>query len=162
MSQIKNRPLEFHANREDLLEHAFAEQDGCISVGGLAQEMGMLRRTAITEPRVFGRFIEFARRARNWSPERLAEAAQVELGELVNIESLVDCVPRAATVQRLAETLGYSYERLAELAGLQVDRDPKVREAAIRFAARLEPVSKLNEEQLAALDQLGKVLVEKS
>src|SRR3990170_4870507 len=105
----QERPESLHRNA--LVERAVAEPDGCISVGGLAQELGFLRLTPATAPRVFGKFVEFARRELGWSTERLAEEAKIDLAELVSIESDRDFIPQPRTVVQLAQTLGYSTER---------------------------------------------------
>lgn len=40
---INHAPIEFPSDRDDILELAFAEGDSCLSVGGLAKEIGLLR-----------------------------------------------------------------------------------------------------------------------
>jgi len=160
MTNIKHQPIEFPENREALLEHAFAEADGCISVGGLAHDLGFLRAVPASTPRVFGKLIEFARRTHGWSVERLAEQANIDLAEVVNIESERDFIPQPRTVFQLACTLGYSTERLMEVAGLTKGRSEPMNEAAVRFAARSEPASQLTTEEREAYEQFVKVLVE--
>jgi HTH-type transcriptional regulator, competence development regulator len=165
MTHNTHRKIEFPQNRDALIQRAVAEPDGCISVGGLAQELGYLRGApvavaAVVTPRVFGKLIEFARRQVGWSAEQLAKEANVDLAEVVNIERERDFVPQARTVYQLANRLGYSTERLLELAGLTVTRSEPLTEAAVRFAARSEPASQLNEFEREAFEQFIKVLVE--
>lgn len=38
-----HKPLDYSGNREAFLNRAFEAEDGCISVGGLANELGMLK-----------------------------------------------------------------------------------------------------------------------
>lgn len=163
MTHNAHRQIDFPQDREALIKRAVAELDDCISVGGLAQELGYLRGTpavAVGTPRVFGKLIEFARRQRGWSAEQLASEAHVDLAEVVNIERERDFVPQARTVYQLAKRLGYSTERLLELAGLTVTRSEPLTEAAVRFAARSEPASQLTEIERDAFEQFVKVLVE--
>jgi transcriptional regulator with XRE-family HTH domain len=138
-------------------------EDRCesTSVGGLAQELGVLPTGAPEPPRVFGRFVEFARRQRGLSPEALAEAASVDLGELVAIENECVEVPTARTVYQLAQVLQVPAGKLSEIAGLTQSRTT-VSEAAIRFAARSEPTAKLTEDERRAFEEFVKVLVESS
>lgn len=147
-------------NSEWLHRMADAE-DRCASVGvaGLAQEMGLLPAAA-EGPRVFGRFIEFARREKGMSLEALAQAANVDLGELVAVEE--QCVaPTPRTVYQLAQVFRYPSGTLSELAGLTQARS-KVSEAAVRFAARSESTAKLNEGERQAFEEFVKIIVESS
>ena len=160
MTHSTQRNIEFPRNRDALIERAVAEPDSCISVGGLAQQLGLLQLPPATAPRVFGKLIEFARRDRGWSAERLAEEAKIDLAELVNIESDRDFIPQPRTVLQLAQRLGYSTERMMELAGLTTCRSEPINEAALRFAARSEPVSLLTTAEREAYHQFVKVLVE--
>lgn len=54
---------------------------------------------------VFGRLIEYARRQQGLSVERLAEQADVDLEELVEIETVDDFTPQLRTVHQLASVL---------------------------------------------------------
>ena len=87
--------------------HRMAEaEDRCpsIAVGGLAHDMGMLQAPAAEGPKVFGRLIEYARREKGLSVEALAEAANVELAEVVAIETESNVVPMPRTVFQLAQS----------------------------------------------------------
>lgn len=39
----QHKPLVFTGDRDAFLQRAIAAEDGCVSVGGLAHELGMLR-----------------------------------------------------------------------------------------------------------------------
>lgn len=159
----------------DWLRNMAAAEDehASFSVGGLAADAGFLGTTR--EPRAratstptdrppsriaFARFVDLARRWKRLSLESLAEEADVELSELVEItEEYSQATPR--TVYRLAHVLEVPDDRLMELAGLVEPRE-EVAEAAVRFAARSEPTVELSREEQDALEEFVKVLVEKS
>lgn len=147
---------------EWLLKMADSE-DSCrsISVGGMAADLGMLPPISDESHRVFGRLIEFARRAKGLSLEQLARQADVDLAEIVEIERNDDAIPQLRTVYQLARVLGLSAGGLVEVAGLASPR-PEVSDAALRFAARSEPTATLTPTERDALEEFVKVLVEVS
>jgi len=149
-------------SREWLLKAADAEDSyRSISVGGLASDLGMLSTdTGIVQP-AFGRLIEFARREQGLSVERLAELAAIDLAALLEIENDEKVLPEVRTVYQLAQTLGLPANKLMELAGLAQPR-PELRTAALRFAARSEPSSKLTPDEREVFDEFVKVLAEAS
>lgn len=108
---------------------------------------------------VFGRLIEYARREQGLTVERLAEQADVDLGELVEIERDDDFMPQLRTVHQLASVLKLPTSRLMQVAGLATPR-PSVAGAALRFAARSEPTSELSPDEREAFEEFVKVLVE--
>lgn len=149
-------------NHEWLRRMADAEdQCASIAVGGLAEELGMFQALAGDTPKVFGRFIEYARRSRGLSVEALAKAADVELAEIVAIETEHDAVPAPRTVYQVATVLKLPPRTLTELAGLAKPRKA-LSDAAIRFAARSEPTTQLSDEEKEAFEEFVKVLVESS
>lgn len=139
-------------------------EDRCESVAaaGLAAELGLLHAMPIEKPRVLGRLIEFSRRARGLSVERLADEADVDLGELVALEREEDVRATPRTVYKLAKLLGVSTGKLMVLAGLADAEDTTLKEAALRFAARSEPTAQLSKGEREALEEFVKVLVERS
>lgn len=138
-------------------------EDKCVSVsvGGLAHDFGMFQPTVAETPRVFGRLIEYARRERGMSVEALANAANVDLAEIVAIETEHDALPKPRTVYQLAQVLKLPASRLTELAGLAQPRR-SLSEAAVRFAARSEPTTKLSDDEKEAFEEFVKVLAESS
>jgi transcriptional regulator with XRE-family HTH domain len=158
MEKMKNA----FPNPEWLSRMADAE-DRCpsVAVGGLAQELGMLHSSTGEAPKVFGRLIEYARRARGLTVEALATSANVELAEVVAIETEVNVVPLPRTVYQLAQVLKLPAATLSELAGLAQPRKV-LSEAAVRFAARSEPMDKLSEDERVAFEEFVKVIVEAS
>lgn len=110
----------------------------------------------------FGRFVRLMRRHRQLSLEKLAEDARVEITELVEIEEDARHRPDPRTVYQLAQHFQVPTPRLMQLAGLSERKDSQLVEQAIRFAARSEPVEKLNDVELAALEAFVVTLSERS
>jgi HTH-type transcriptional regulator, competence development regulator len=105
------------------LERAGEIEDDCrcLSVGGLASDLGMLRSATADVQPVFGRLIEYARREHGLSVEKLAEEADVDLAAVVEIERNDRVVPEVRTVYQLAQVLNLPPSRLMEVAGLRED-----------------------------------------
>jgi HTH-type transcriptional regulator, competence development regulator len=145
------------------LERAGDIEDDCrsLSVGGLASDFGMLRSAISSVQPVFGRLIEYARRKQGLSVESLAEQADVDLAAVVEIERNDRVVPEVRTVYQLAQVLNLPPGRLMEVAGLMTPK-PEVSHAALRFAARSEPTTRLSQDENKALEEFVKVLVETS
>jgi transcriptional regulator with XRE-family HTH domain len=159
MEKMKNKTYP----NSDWLRRMADEEDRCVSVavGGLAQELGMFEPAIGEVPHVFGRLIKLARRERGLTVEALANAANVELSEIVAIETEHDVVPKPRTVFQLAQVLKLPAPTLTELAGLAQPRKA-LSEAAVRFAARSEPTTKLTEDEKEAFEEFVKVLAEAS
>src|SRR5262249_30886035 len=88
----------------------------------------------------FSRFVQFARRSRGLTIEKLAENADVEVAELVSIEESSQHKPDLRTVYQLANFFGVQRANLLQVAGLTMPRDSHILTEAVRFAARSEPV----------------------
>lgn len=143
------------------------EEDNCIvSVGGLAcrlraEESKLEQEIPESTRRVaFAQLIELSRRKRRLTVEQLAEQADIDVSQLIEIEEgeCISAEPR--TVFRLAQVLNFPKERLMELSGLAKTRDRHLTEATVRFAARSEPVNILSAEEEEVLQEYVKVLVE--
>jgi transcriptional regulator with XRE-family HTH domain len=110
----------------------------------------------------FGRFVRLMRRNRRQTLEHLADEAEVEITELVEIEGDNHHKPEPRTVYQLAKHFDVPMNKLMQLAGLSAPKDTQLSEAAIRFAARSETVEELNDIERAALEAFVSVLSEKS
>jgi transcriptional regulator with XRE-family HTH domain len=145
------------------LRQASDIEDNCrsVSVGGMAADLNMLPAPVGETHRVFGRLVEYARRKQGLTLEELAEQAEVDLAEIVEIEMHDEIVPQVRTVYNLANVLNLPSGRLLEVAGLATPR-PDVSSAALKFAARSEPTAQLSPEEREALEEFVKVLVETS
>lgn len=107
---------------------------------------------------VLQRFIELGRRSKELSVEQLAEEADIEISELINIESDIHHLPEPRTLYQLANVFDVSQGKLMELSGLTNAKDGDYLEDAVRYAARSESIAKLTPEEQSALDGLVSVL----
>lgn len=110
----------------------------------------------------FGRFVKLKRRDQRLSIEKLAEQAELDLGELISIEDDIHYTPDARTVYQLALAFNVPQKRLMQLAGLAVANDPVLRQEAVRFAARSESMQKLTPEESKALENFVVTLGQQS
>jgi HTH-type transcriptional regulator, competence development regulator len=139
------------------LKRMAEREDGdFVSVGGWVQALeavetpaGAFRPTRSA----FTRLLQLARRERNLTVEEFAEQANIDLEELVSIEHDENYTPTPRTVYQLAQFLELPERKLLALAGLLVAKDPGFNDAAVRFAARSEPVQKLTQEEHKALEE---------
>ncbi len=157
--------MKFQKNRHnsDWLQKAALEeaQHRSISVGGLASRLGVLQPTE-RGPEVFGQFVEFGRRRLRLTLEQLAERADTDLEELVQIERGLCGAPSPRTIHNLAQVFQLPTNAVAEVAGLVQSRDKRLDHAAYLFAARSEPTAMLNEQEEHAYQEFVKVIVESS
>ena len=102
------------------------------------------------------------RRGRGWSVEKLADNADIEVGEILSIEEDAHYFPDIRTVYQMADVFSVSQIRLMELSGLSKPKDVRFVEDAVRYAARSESIAALSDEEQAALDGLISVLSEKT
>jgi transcriptional regulator with XRE-family HTH domain len=117
----------------------------------------------VTEMRLaFGRFIELMRRRRGWTIQRLAERAEVDVGELLAIEKNPSHEAELSAVYGLANVLEVPAKLLIKMAGLAQDRSPDLLQAGLRFAASSEPTEPLSAEEEEALHTYLKVVLEDS
>lgn len=165
MNQNNQKPLEFPKNRDALLRRAFEAKDGCVSVGGLAHRLDMLRAPATassdtgkdevfdTRRVALGKYVEFSRRFKGLSVEAFAAKANVDPAEVLQTEDIDAPAPEPRVIFALAAYLKADSTKLMELAGHLTQRDEKLGEEAIRFAAWSQgskPLSKDEEKILAA------------
>jgi DNA-binding XRE family transcriptional regulator len=123
---------EWQSDRSLIMQELAELEDACpsVSVGGMACDLDLLPPVAGEAQHIFGRLIELARRKKSLTVEQLAQQANIDLGEIVQIESQVTMIPRVRTVFQLAKTLGLPEGRLMEVAGLAKSR-PEIDRAAI-------------------------------
>jgi HTH-type transcriptional regulator, competence development regulator len=108
----------------------------------------------------FVRLLHLLRRERHLSLEQLAQKADVDLAELVKIETDESFKPTPRTVHQLSAFLKIPAKKLMVLAGLLQVKDYDLQQASVRFAARSEPVDDVTPEEHAALEEYVKFLNE--
>ena len=128
-----------------------------VSVGGLACDLGLLDAPATDLHGFFGRLIGLARRGKSLSVEQLAEKADVELSEIVRIETDSAYMTGRRAVIQLANALELPERGLMQLAGLRTPSAKLVKEAT-KFVARSESTDWLTDVERAAFDEFVKVL----
>lgn len=106
----------------------------------------------------FGLLVQMTRRSLGWTIEKLAEQADVDLETLIQIEHEEGDCPDPHTVYNLAAALHLPEQKLLALSGAAHLEDQRVREAALRFAARSKPVEQLNATEREALEEFVKFL----
>jgi len=143
------------------LAAAEVEAETPITVGATTVgPQGRLAERSRTEGLALAKLVELRRRQRGLSTLDLATQAGVDLEEVVSIEQGGVSVLEPRTVHQIARVLSLPERRLLELAGLAEAHDRHVREATVRFTARSEPIEALRPEELEALEEFVKVLVE--
>lgn len=156
--------MNMNKNRDWLIGKA-EQEDGCfVSVGGLVDALEQAEQTpanVIPFKHAFARFLQLARRDRKLSLEQFAKKVDVDLAELLKLETEDQYTPAIRTVHQIAEFLKIPEKKLMALAGLLRVKDAQFQNAALKFAARSEPVEKLSQEEHSALEEYVKFLCER-
>ncbi|HKV81440.1 MAG TPA: helix-turn-helix transcriptional regulator [Candidatus Sulfotelmatobacter sp.] len=139
-----------------------AEEDGAfISAGCMpfpAEPLPLVTSDALAARLSFSRFVQFARLKLRLNKEQFAGKTQIPLKELVCIEDNDQYTPSLRTVHMLAQFLKVSHVKLLTLAGLAQAKDAVFNDAAVRFAAKSEPIRQLTREEQEAFDEFAKFL----
>ena len=104
------------------------------------------------------RFVNLKRRKIELTLEALAERADIDIAELMNIEQDPSYLPEPRTLFQLAMVFDVDQKKLMGLSGLTQARNFSYIEEAVRYAARSQVVEELSPEEQAALDGLISVL----
>lgn len=178
-SRGANEPLNLPKDRAKQLERAFAAEDGCVSVGGLAHRFGMLRGAmpgpgASQVPEVgkapdfdarrlaLAKFVELSRRGWCMTVEQFANAVGVDPEEILQAEDEDALSPEPRVVFALAKSLAADAGKLMELAGHVVAKDEAFDREAIRFAAWSRGSEPLSTDEQRILSEFAKVVVQRT
>lgn len=158
--------MKIDITKEWCLRMAQLEGDAEIGAGKLAIDPvfdgeGLATKDGEEPSIAFGRFVRLMRRDRGLTIEKLAEDADIDISELMEIEDDARRRPEPRTVYQLATYFKVQRAKLMQVAGLVVPNDNELVEEAVRFAARSEPVTQLTREERAALAAFVAVLSEK-
>lgn len=162
---INQVEIRFPENRDELIREAVSHEETCVSIGGLAEQLGMLgmpqfpASAPTVGAKAFATLIEFWRRQKQLSVEALASRSGLTEAEVLEAEE-GDSVPEPRVLHALSGVLKVSYEKLLRLTGHVTDRDETVETAAIRFAARSESMERLNRHEEEALHEFIRALAE--
>lgn len=157
--------MKFRISREWCMRMAQLEGDAEIGAGRLASDPVFDSDTTTVAKRdgdesniVFGRLINLMRRQRGISLEQLAADADVTLNELVGIESDMDYRPALRTTYQLANYFHMPRTGFMQLAGLTDQKNARLAEGAVRYAAPAESTAELTPEENADLEAFVAVL----
>lgn len=145
-----------------LLQMAEKEGNGIVSVGGLVhriEEEVQAHAIPATERTALAQLVEWQRRKLRLTVEQVAAQANVDIEEVLGIE-LGDGTNEPRTLFQLSQALKLPAGKLMLLAGLVSQRDPRLEQAAVRFAARSASIEALSREQTKALEEFVKILAE--
>lgn len=150
--------MKLNVSKEWCLRMAQFEGDAEIGAGSLASDAAFTTESAPAAAEgkgaslAFGRFVRLMRYHRGVSIQKLAEDADVDLTDLLEIESNPRHKPELRTTYQLARYFNVPKSSLMQVAGLTTSKDVPLQDEAVRFAARSEPTSKLTPEEGAALE----------
>jgi hypothetical protein len=105
----------------------------------------------------FGVLVHLWRIDKRFSPEQLAEIADIDSDEIRSIECEDEYRPEPRTVCALASVMDIPASKMLQISGNIIQDDPTLQEASIRFAANAKH-SELSREQRQALHQFIKRL----
>lgn len=154
--------MKMNSDRNWLKEKAALEDGGFVSVGGFISSVDVPESQSAAEPEplkhAFVRLLQLKRRERALTLEEFANEADLDLAEIVRLESDENYTPSILTVDRIADFFSLPKKPLMALAGLLRLKDVSFRQEALRFAARSEPVEKLSPEEHQALEEYVRFL----
>ena len=152
-------------SKEWCIQMAQLEADAEVGAGWLAVDPildGETVPSAATNdagPNVaFGRFVRLMRRRKGLTLGKLAADADVDMVDLIAIESVPSHKPELRTAYQLANYFNVSRTGLLQVAGLTAPKDAGLLSETIRFAARSEPMAELTPEENAALEAFVTIL----
>jgi len=109
---------------------------------------------------LLGRLLRQLRRRDNVDLPRLAAEVRVPESELRALEEGGGGAPRPRTIHQLATFFKISPRALLALSPATAERDPELDEAAIRFAASSDELSKLSHDERKSLNDFVSLLSE--
>ncbi len=157
--------MKMNLSKQWLMKRAAGEENADVSAGFF--NLGILERNVSQRGKpdslsqeqessrlAFGKLVKLWRRKKGLRMDQLAEKARIDLAELIEIENNIDFIPEVRTVYQLALVLELPNDRLLQLSGNTVTRDPSLGRKAVKFAALSESVEKLNKDEQRALEEI--------
>lgn len=166
--QNKHKALEFPKDRDAFERRAFEAEDGCISAGGLAHRHGIFSRhgdastavvalATVSAATALAKLVELWRRQHRLTVEEFARRANLTEAEVVGIES-GEFLPEPSALLRVSQVIPVSYDKLLHVAGHVRQRDERLSNGAVRFAAKSESMEKLTLQEEDALHEFVNLL----
>jgi len=156
--------MRFNTDPEWLKKQAALEDNCFVSVGGLVlavEDLEQQARRVNAVHTAFVNLLNLTRREYKLTWEQFSQKVDVDLAELMGIESDENYKPTPRTVTKIAQFINVPAEKVFILSGLARARDIQFEEAALRFAARSQPVKELTSEEHEALKEYVKFLCER-
>lgn len=153
-----------NSDREWLKRQAALEDNCFVSVGGLilaVEDLEQQTQRVNAARQAFVSLLNLTRREHKFTWEQFSQKLDVDLAELIGIENDENFKPAPRTVTKIAQFMQVPAEKLFVLSGLARARDIHFQEAALRFAARSQPVEELTSEGHEALKEYVKFLCER-
>ncbi len=114
-------------------------------------------------PSDLGRVVRYIREQRGWTCREIADRADIDESEVVNIETVPGFDPPPRTLVRLAEVCEFSTRRFQELANHVKILGPRWSATArLRFAAQSKNVGEVSRDEFEAVRALVETLSERS
>lgn len=107
------------------------------------------------------RFVNLMRRKKGLTLEQLADKADIDLRDLLNIEEDAHYTPDVRAIYKLSQIFDVSQKKMMALSGLTKPKNKEYIEEAVLYAARSASIEQLNADELAALEGFISVLSEK-
>lgn len=151
-------------DQEWIRRQAALEDNTYVSVGGLLSAVEELEQKKIgssVNRSAFAQLVRLFRRERRITWEQFATELDVELGEVISIESSQPLSPAPRTIHKLAAMMKVPTEKLFVLSGLAQTRDVHLQEESLKFAARSQPLEELSRDEHAVLQEWVKYLCER-
>jgi len=159
--------MKLKMTKEWLLKNVEKEDKAIVSAGSFCLgkletlvELSKQKKNPAPVP-AFGRLINFCRRDKGLTLEKLADLARVDLDEVVSIEQSLEYKAEPRTVCQLAKVLQLPEDKVLQLSGNTLARDEGLNEDAVKFAASAQSMEKLNRDEKKALEQFVKRLAQK-
>jgi HTH-type transcriptional regulator, competence development regulator len=156
--------MKFNSDPAWLKKQAFLEDNCFVSVGGLVsavEDLEQQTQQATASRTAFVNLLNLTRREHKLTWEQFSQKLDVDLAELIGIANDESYKPTPRTVTKIAHFLHVPAEKLFILSGLARVHDTQFQEAALRFAARSQPVKALSSEEHEALKEYVKFLCER-
>ena len=152
------------SDQEWLRQQAALENNCYVSVGGLVtavEELQSKRTPSNAQKSAFGQLVRLFRRDNQMTPEQFANDLDIELGELVAMESADPMRPSARTIHKLSSKMNIPSSNLFVLSGLAEAKDSHLQEESLKFAARSQPLQALTADEHHILNEWVKYLCER-
>lgn len=106
----------------------------------------------------FGNLVYLLRGQAELSIEQFAEEEDIDVAEILSIESNPSHIPDPRTVHQIASRFKLPEDRLMELAGVTEIRSHSGPDLEMKFAARSECTAHLTQDQIKVLEEYVRIL----